>query len=115
MAQFNLEETRSNGSTPATEERIWLQSVRQELDDYCVAMEKFATSDPATVMADISSIHARLVGIRVALQRSGSQRANSLRTREVDPLIDALEFQFKCSSRIIALADQEWRMAGGAN
>lgn len=116
MPQFTLEAATSNGSSVAHgEERSRLTSLRDEIDIYLRTIESFATSDPADVMAQISSIHARLVGIRIGLQRSNSQRATAFRTKEVDPLIEALEFQFKVSSRIIALAEQEWKIAGGAS
>lgn len=97
------------------QDRSWLDDYRQELDGYYGTLQSFATSDPADVLAQISSIHARLVGMRAALVRSTSQRANGFRTREIDPMIEALEFQFKCASRIIALAEQEWKIAGGAS
>lgn len=116
MPQFTLEESASNGSSAVPgEERTWLSSLREEIDGYVTTLESFATSDPADVLAQIASIHARLVGIRIGLHRSSSQRANAFRTKEVDPLMEAVEFQFKISSRIIALAEQEWKIAGGAN
>lgn len=95
------------------QDREWLSALRVELDDYCVRLGQFAGADPADVLAIISSIHARLSHLRVQLYRNGSQRAKSVRTQEIDPLIEALEFQFKCASRIISLSEQEWRMAGG--
>lgn len=104
-----------SGSEVRVQERAWLTKIREELDDYYGSMEKFFENDPADNMAQISSIGARLSHIRALLQRSGSQPATSLRTKEVDPLIEALEFQFKIHSRVVSLAELEYKMAGGAN
>ncbi len=56
-----------------------------ELDSYYVKLMEFETSEPDEVLAAVSAMSARLTGIRAELQRAGSQRANHLRTKEVDP------------------------------
>jgi hypothetical protein len=52
--------------------------------------------------------------MRAQLQRSNTQRSTALRSREVDPLRDELDLQFKIHSRRIALMEWEARLAGGA-
>ncbi len=100
-------------SGPSVTEREWLGELRKEVNSYLKVLSEFASSDPREVMGDISSIHARLVFMRIELFREGSQRAATLRTKEVDPLIEAIEFQFKVQSRIISMMDLDWKLAGG--
>ena len=115
--ELELEQSRNGKSSVAEQpdERGWVTELRAELDGYLLLMQGFATADPGKVMESISSMHARLIQIRVMLQRSGSQRVSGFRTREVDPVIEALEFQFKVHSRIISTTEMEWKMAGGAS
>lgn len=118
--ELTLEEPSRNGGTTHKSDdhaidRDQLSAFRDELDDYLARIRGFENADPAHVMAMISSIHARLAHIRVQLVRSGSQRASVLRTKEVDPVMEALEFQFKVHSRIISIAELELKMAGAAS
>lgn len=83
-----------------------------ELDDIYAALPDFPNMEPDQVLLFISGWLARLTGIRAVLQRSGSTRANSLRTKEIDPLIDALDQQFKIHSRLIAMRELDFKVSG---
>src|SRR4051812_5429955 len=78
-----------------------------ELDDMRQRIIAFATSDPADVLGDLSAISGRLAEMRAQLYRDNSQRCQALRTREVDPLREECELQFKIHSRRIALLEWE--------
>lgn len=103
------------GEADLPSEREFITSVRDELDGYAEKLCDVADSDPRDAMGILSSVHARLTQIRLQLQRAGSQRVDKLRTRELDPMIEAVEFQFKVASRVIATTELEWNMAQGQN
>lgn len=84
-----------------------------ELDDMRAQIRKFPDRDPSDVLMTISGIAGRLAEIRAWLYRDNSQRCTQIRTREVDPLRDDLDLQFKLFSRRIALMEWELRMSGG--
>lgn len=90
------------------------ETERGELDTYYEQIKGFRDQEPDSVLVIISGISARLTGMRADLQRQGSASANSLRTKEVDPLIDALDFQFKIHSRLLSVRQLDWEMTRGA-
>lgn len=90
-----------------------LDGFKRELDDYRRAMTQYASSDSDVVLLTISAHHARLCEIRSDLVRMSGTESAKLRTSEVDPLIEALGFQFKIHSRLIATFEAELRMTGG--
>lgn len=100
--------TSVNGRHPAA-----FNTYEAELDDMRAKVSRFPDEDPADVLATISGIAGRLAEIRAQLYRDNSQRCTQLRTREVDPLRDDLELQFKVWSRKIALMEWELRLSGG--
>jgi hypothetical protein len=85
-----------------------------ELDDMRAQVRRFPDQDPSEVLMTISGIAGRLAEIRAWLLRDNSQRCTQIRTREVDPLRDDLELQFKLFSRRIALLEWELKLSGGA-
>lgn len=87
--------------------------VEAELDDMRKQVRSFPDQDPADVLMAISGIAGRLAEIRAWLYRDNSQRCTQIRTREVDPLRDDLDLQFKLHSRRIALMEWELRLSGG--
>lgn len=87
--------------------------VESELDDMRSQVRQFPDQDPSDVLMVISGIAGRLAEIRAWLYRDNSQRCTQIRTREVDPLRDDLELQFKLFSRRIALLEWELKLAGG--
>jgi hypothetical protein len=87
--------------------------VETELDDMRKQVRAFPDQDPSDVLMVISGIAGRLAEIRAWLYRDNSQRCTQIRTREVDPLRDDLDLQFKLHSRRIALMEWELRLSGG--
>ena len=69
--------------------------------------------DPSDVLATLSAIAGRVAEMRAQLYRSNSPRCTALRTREVDPLREDLDLQFRIHSRRIALLEWELKMSTG--
>ena len=90
-----------------------LGALMAELDHMRADVCRFPEEDPADVLMRISGLVGRLAEVRVQLLRSGSQRATMLRTKEVDPLREDLELQFKLHSRRVALMEWELKLSGG--
>jgi hypothetical protein len=88
--------------------------VEVELDTMRAEVCDFPNRDPSDVLMAISGISGRLAQIRADLYRDNSQRCSQLRIREVDPLRDDLELQYRLHSRRIALMEWELRLQGGA-
>lgn len=86
---------------------------RDELDIYLDKMQDWSSSDPGLVMEEISSIAARLVQIRCDIVRSESRAMQGFRTKEIDPVISQVEFQFKIHSRRLSSMTLEWDVARG--
>lgn len=101
----------TNGAKSA--ERLLCDNAMAELDAMRAAIIDFPNRDPADILVTIAGTAGRLAEIRAQLQRSGSQRCTALRTREVDPLRDDLDFQFRIWSRKIALLEWELKMSTG--
>jgi hypothetical protein len=99
-------------SSPEDREQGRIRAYMLELDDIYAALPDFPSMEPDQVLLTCSGWLARLTGIRADLQRSGSQRANILRTKEIDPLIEALDGQTKIHSRLISMRELDWKMTG---
>jgi hypothetical protein len=69
--------------------------------------------DSVEVMQTISSVSARLCEIRAYLYQVDSRRSQALRIREVDPLIEECDRQFKIHSRIQSIKEVEYKLSGG--
>lgn len=128
MATFELEATDMgrSGSIPvlppvgalptpngAADERVVLQAYLSELDVYYEAVKGFASQEPDEVMQQIAAFSARLCEIRARLQRSGSTLAAKLRTREVEPLMEQCDIQFRIASRLQAIREFDFKASGG--
>lgn len=131
MPEFQLEELEADtgrsgnvpvlpplGATPMPnaangDERVILQAYIAELDLYYEAVKAFANQEPDEVLQQIAAFTARLCEIRARLQRSGSAIANKLRTREVEPLMEQLDFQFRIGSRLQAIREFDFKASGG--
>lgn len=113
---FTVQDHRGNGySGPVRSQQaagLYAQ-VESELDDMRARVCGFPDQDPSDVLMVISGLAGRLAEIRAWLYRDNSQRCTQIRTREVDPLRDDLELQFKLFSRRIALLEWELKMSGG--
>jgi len=86
----------------------WAETLRNEIDSYFEMMKKFNSKPPFEVLQDLSSIVSRVAEIRVILSRSNNVTAQAIRTKEVDPLLDAAEKLFRIHSRLIALQEKEY-------
>lgn len=102
-----------NGTARGVRPHSAVDQYETELDDMRAKVSRFPDEDPADVLTTISGIAGRLAEIRAHLYRDNSQRCTHLRTREVDPLRDDLDLQFRLWSRKIALMEWELRMSGG--
>lgn len=104
----------TSGSVPVNgDERAALQALRDELDGYYKAVKTFSEQEPDVVLQQIAGYSARLCELRALLQRNGSIKANQFRTREVDPLMEQLDFQFKIASRLLSAREFDFRLSGG--
>lgn len=97
-----------------SEERQLLKGYMAELDEMRAAISDFPNRDPADILSAIAGTAGRLAEIRAQLYRNNSGRCAALRTREVDPLRDDLDLQFRIWSRKIALLEWELKMSTGA-
>lgn len=125
MPEFELEESyQRGGSVPVLpspsnlslvtgDERVVLQQYLAELDVYYTAIKDFADQEPDVVMQQIAAFSGRLCEIRGRLQRIGSVKANQLRTREVDPMVEQLNFQYGIASRLHSMREFEFKASGG--
>ena len=93
------------GSLPA--------AVSTEIDDYLRLIQTFGSCEPDEVLRQVSAVSARLTYLRIQLIREGNQRANRVRTQELDPLMDNLDMQFKIASRLLTVRQLDWDMAKG--
>lgn len=89
------------------------ERLQHELDGYHVRLKAFQGMPPASVLLELSGIGARCTELRKDLQRAGGRDADALRTKELDPLIAQLEFQFKIHSRLLTSNQLDWQMSGG--
>ena len=86
--------------------------IQAEIDDYLVRLKNLNSLPPSEVFQTLSAISARMAEIRNRLVRVENRRFTALRTKEVDPLIDEVDRQFKFHSRIHAVRDSEMRLSG---
>lgn len=90
-----------------TQEQKFITVIREELDSYLVALKQLNTMPPDEVFVTISGITARLAEIRVNLVRTDARRMTALRTKEVDPILEECDRQFRLHSRIQAVRQLE--------
>lgn len=76
-------------------------------------MQAWPTSEPDVVMREISAAAARLIEIRCQVVRSENRQYQSFRTKQLDPLLDQLKFQFNVHSRLVSTISLDWDMAKG--
>jgi hypothetical protein len=89
-----------------------VRTIQTELNDYLRRLQQLNSLPPVEVFQALSAISARLAEIRSHLVRTDNRRYTALRTKEVDPLIDEVDRQFKFHSRIQAVRDSEMRLSG---
>lgn len=87
---------------------------RAELDDFYATMHNFPDMEPDEIFMFLSGASARASEMRSRLVRVESRRNTYFRTSEIDPFLNACEFQFKLISRYQAVRDFDLRMTTGA-
>lgn len=85
----------------------------QEITEYVAQMTAWHSMEPDEVLLACSAYGARLSEMRVYLQRKGSQYCKQLLSREVDPLLGQIEFQFRVHSRLLSSRELDLKMSGG--
>lgn len=110
---FTLESSRPREASDVAD-ALLVDSLAGELDAMRATVCTYPDLDPADVLLSISGLAGRLAEVRVQLLRAGTQRCTALRTREVDPLREDLDLQFKLHSRRISMMEFELKMTGGA-
>lgn len=98
---------------PEASSREYIEILREEFDGYYQIIKSWESAEPDVVLQQASGISARLTEVRAMLLRDRSQRANRLRIDEVDPLLEQLEFQFRLHSRLHAIREHDFKLAGG--
>lgn len=105
-------ETETQPSLKSTEQTI-VEQLRDEIDGYYIQLKTLTHLPPEEVFSVISAISARLTEIRGHLWRSESRRFAALRSREVDPLIEECDRQFKLHSRQQAVRQMDFELSKG--
>lgn len=101
------------GATVPDPEADLVASYQAELDDMRAQVADFPNMDIGEVLVHLAGIAGRLAEVRAQLYRRNSQRCAALRTREVDPLREDLDFQFKVHSRRLSLLEWELKLSSG--
>lgn len=96
-------------SSTAAQIKKW----RDELDGYLVLMQDWSNIDPSTCMEQIASMAARLIQIRCDVVRTESRNMQAFRTKELDPVLAQVDFQFKIASRRLSSMNLEWDVSRG--
>lgn len=97
-----------------SDERSVFAGYIAELDQYYAAALDYEEMEPDQVMAHLSGVLGRLTGMRADLQRRGTSKATQIRTKEVDPLIEMCDRQFKIHSRLQAVRQMDFDITRGA-
>lgn len=123
MTTFELEEagtrrtsawpTEVAPTVPDSDEQSLRQQYLSEINVYVASMVHWHDREPDEVLLACSAYSARLSEMRIHLQRRNSALCKQLLTREVDPLIGQIEFQFRVHSRLLSAREFDFRMAGG--
>jgi hypothetical protein len=90
-----------------------LVGYRSELSAYREELCSLPDQEPGLAFQRLAGISARLAEMRAQLWRVNNRQADALRTREVDPLIDTLEFIFKSLSRAQAVRQFDYDLSRG--
>lgn len=76
-------------------------------------MRKFQVMDIAEVLLSLSAFSARAAEMRAQLVRVDNRRAAAFRTKEVEPLLEEVDRQFRIHSRLQAVRQMEWDSSKG--
>lgn len=100
--------------THRDQESLAIGHLQSEVDSWYAEMRAFEGMDPSDIFMRLAAFSARASEIRTQVQRTDNRRLTAFRTKELDPFLQACEFQFKVWSRVHAVRDMEFRLSGGA-
>ena len=106
--EFELQNSKLNAELSNS----WLDSYRDELNAYYKVLKSLNDLDPIDIFKYLSAFSARCSEMRMRLHRSDERRAMAFRTKEIEPLIEEIDRQFKIHSRILSFQEMEWKMSG---
>lgn len=95
-------------------ERAFRASLLAELDQYYAECKDYKDQEPDQVLIHISGVLARLTEVRAGLMRRNKGWAEQLRLKEVDPLLDSVDKQFRIHSRLQAIRQMDFDITRGA-
>lgn len=89
--------------------------IREEINVILEHIQEFINMEPDEIMRFCSGYSARLTELRIKIQRleDFAPVLRSLRTREVDALIDELKNQYNIASRLESVRALDWEMQRG--
>jgi hypothetical protein len=90
----------------------WITQCSAELDVYFEALKHLNQLDPVEIFQSLSAFSARATELRVRLARVETKRATTFRTREVEPLLEEIDRQFRVHSRLLTFRELEWKASG---
>lgn len=92
-----------------------IDTVRAEIDDAFKDMKTFYQLEPDEVMRMAMGHSARLSELRGRCERIEDYKREwkNIRTRELEPAIKALEFQYGVASRLHSVRELDWKMESG--
>lgn len=102
------------GVDPAnSDEASVISAARRELDGYYVEMRHFDGFDVTDIFQKIAAWSGRAAELRSHLVRQESRRAATFRTRELEPFLEQLDFQFRIYSRLQSVRQMEADLSRG--
>jgi hypothetical protein len=99
--------------TNANQPDLRAPTLQAEIDSYYEAMALFGQMDLGEILMRLAAISARASGVRSQVVRTESRRMAAFRSRELDPLIEEVDRQFKIWSRLQSVRSMEWDMSRG--
>lgn len=92
--------------------KSWAENWRAELAEYYADLKTLNEKDPVSAFQTLSSLSARVSELRAQCMDMDGVKANSFRTRYVDPFLEECDRQFKIHSRIHAIREMEFKLSG---
>lgn len=90
-----------------------IAKMRAEIDTYHRQLRGLNAMDTSEVLQTLSAISARVSELRVQMNRRPERAATALRTKELDPLHEEVDRQFKFHSRLLSVREMEAKTIGG--
>jgi hypothetical protein len=90
-----------------------IERLRAEIDGYHRQLRGLNAMDTSEVLQTLSAISARISELRVQLNRRPERQATAIRLKELDPLHEEIDRQFKFHSRLLSVREMEAKTMGG--